>query len=345
MQAFSIVFQIPDWLTPEFILRVLDSKIFSAIYWGAAAVVAVIGFIARMKYRDRNLKRLLDAYVEKATKGEGRERQSVKSVIGRAMRKARGLPARRGDRTTFRSSDIFEDAARLWAQRQPRDAIDSLRKEAAKCESTVNYVKHQLRLAQERAATAYLEIGSILRDQNQGTEALDAFNAMLRVNPEDQDALRMLGIQYRDLQRFREAEQNFTTLLFYVQSDPATAADIKRELAAVFVGSKEYQRAETTLDEAMKIETNRSNQRGIALTHESIGTVQTARSRWKQARRSYDDSKTIFHALSDTESVARVQVLTDRMEAARSEALQRRQQRRYHSQNSVPTLVDQPTVH
>jgi TRAP-type mannitol/chloroaromatic compound transport system permease large subunit len=46
----------------------------SAIYWGAAAIVAIIGFIARMKYRDRNLKRLLDAYVEKAKRADGHER-------------------------------------------------------------------------------------------------------------------------------------------------------------------------------------------------------------------------------------------------------------------------------
>jgi len=33
---------LPDWLTLEFVLRIMDSKIFSAIYWGAAAIVAII---------------------------------------------------------------------------------------------------------------------------------------------------------------------------------------------------------------------------------------------------------------------------------------------------------------
>ena len=39
---------LPDWLTLEFVLRIMDSKVFSAIYWGAAAIVAIIGFIARI---------------------------------------------------------------------------------------------------------------------------------------------------------------------------------------------------------------------------------------------------------------------------------------------------------
>ena len=119
------------------------------------------------------------------------------------------------------------------------------------------YAKHQLRLSQERAATAYLEIGSVLRDQGRSLEALDAFNAMLRANPEDLDALRMLGIQHRDLGRYRDAEQNFTTLLFYVEQDLAAAAEVKRELGAVFMGSKEYPRAEVVLNEALEIDSKR----------------------------------------------------------------------------------------
>lgn len=118
-----------------------------------------------MRYRDRNLKRLLDAYLEKAKRGEGKERASVKEVIGRAIRKARGLPSRGSTAHTFNPSDVFEDAARLCAQRQPNDAIKLLRKEAGKCEATIAYARHQLRLAQQRAATAFLEIGFIMRDQ------------------------------------------------------------------------------------------------------------------------------------------------------------------------------------
>src|SRR5262245_485863 len=86
--------ELPEWLTVEFIFRILDSKVFSAIYWGSAAVVAIIGVFARMKYRDRNLKRLLDGYVEKATKADSQHRKSVKGVIGRAIGKARGQPTR-----------------------------------------------------------------------------------------------------------------------------------------------------------------------------------------------------------------------------------------------------------
>jgi hypothetical protein len=58
-----------------------------------------------MKYRDRNLKRLLDAYLEKARESEGKERESVKEVIGRAIRKARGLPVQ----GSFNPADVFED--------------------------------------------------------------------------------------------------------------------------------------------------------------------------------------------------------------------------------------------
>ena len=214
-----------------------------------------------------------------------------------------------------------------------------------KCEAAVEYAKHQLRLAQERAATAYLEIGSIRRDQSRGLEALDAFNAMLRANPGDLDALRMLAIQYRDLGRYREAEQNFTTLLFYVDKDPAAAADVKRELGAVFVGSKEYPRAETVLNEAMKIESDRSSQHGVALCHESIGTLRTARRWWKQAKRSYDDGATIFLALGDAESIKRVQLQMERMEAAQKDHLQRRQEKRRASKGEVQTVTEASTLH
>ena len=141
---------LPDWLTLDFILRVMDSKVFSAIYWGAAAIVVIIGFFARMKYRDRNLKKLLDDYVDKARKADGRERQSVKEVIGRAITKARGLAG--PNSVQFRSSDVFENAARLFAQRQAPVAIDLLRREAAVCEATVNHALQQVRHARIRAA-------------------------------------------------------------------------------------------------------------------------------------------------------------------------------------------------
>jgi hypothetical protein len=104
VQAFAFI-ELPDWLTLDLILRILENKAFSAVYWLAAAVVAIVGFIARMKYRDRNLKRLLDAYLEKARKSEGKERESVKEVIGRAIRKARGLPVQ----GSFNPADVFED--------------------------------------------------------------------------------------------------------------------------------------------------------------------------------------------------------------------------------------------
>ena len=343
--ALGLLSQIPDWLTVDFILKVLDSKVFSAVYWGGAAIVVIIGFFARMKYRDRNLKHLLNGYVAKATRGEGKERLSVKDVIGRAMSKARGMPAGGAAASTFNPADPFEDAARLWAQRQPDDAVVLLLREVGKCEAAVEYAKHQLRLAQERAATAYLEIASIRRDQNRGLEALDAFNAMLRVNPGDLDALRMLGIQYRDLGRYREAEQNFTTLLFYVDKDLAAAADVKRELGAVLVGSKEYPRADSVLDEAMKIESDLSSQRGVALCHESIGTLRTARGWWKQAKRSYDDSKAIFQTLGDAESVERVGLLMERMETAQKKQLRRRQEKRRVGKDAAQTSPDPPRLH
>ena len=118
MEALVLGFiELPEWLTLEFVLRIMDSKIFSAVYWGAAAIVAVIGFIARMKYRDRNLKRLLDAYVDKAKKADGHERQSVKVVISRAISKARGLVARGSAAQQFSSSDVFENTARFLPRR------------------------------------------------------------------------------------------------------------------------------------------------------------------------------------------------------------------------------------
>ena len=66
MEAFLT--ELPAWLTVENIFKLLDSKIFSAISWTASAVVAIIDFIAKMKYRDKNLKKLLDAYIVKAQK-------------------------------------------------------------------------------------------------------------------------------------------------------------------------------------------------------------------------------------------------------------------------------------
>ena len=344
LQVFG-PFELPDWLTLDLILRILDSKAFSAVYWGGAAIVAVIGFIARMKYRDRNLKRLLDAYVAKAEKAEGRERASVKEVIGHALRKARGLAPRGKGPFTFDSSDVFQEAARLCAQRQPKDAIELLRTEAANCEAAITYSKHRVRLAQERAATAYLEIGVILRAQNKGVEAVDAFLAMLKVNPEDLDALRMLGIQYRDLKRYRESEQYLTALLHYMATDQAAVAEIKRELAAALLGDRDYTRAEQALEEALKIEVDGANQSGAAITLESIGTLRTAQRMWRKARRAYQDSKGIFESLGDREGVARAELLTQQMEAAREDELRRRRARMLLNSARQPSKTLETSLH
>jgi tetratricopeptide (TPR) repeat protein len=308
---------LPSWLTPDFVFRVLESKIFSAISWGGAAIVAIIGFIARMKYRERNLKRLLDAYVAKATKAEGKERESVKSVIRRALRKARGLPTQGTTVATFDTSNVFEDAARLCAQRQPNDAIEQLRREAANCEATVDYANHQVRMAQERAATAYLEIGSILRDQGRGHEALEAFSSMLRVHPGDLDALRMRGLQFRDLERYDEAERDLNSLLFFYANDRAATADVKRDMATVHLGRRNYTEAFKALDEAMEIEVQRDDQRGIALTHESIGSAKAVRTWWQQSEDAYMLSLGIFRNLHDAESAQRVTLALQGMQERR----------------------------
>src|SRR5262245_32301679 len=208
---FAIVMmmcELPDWFTHDFVFRILESKIFSAISWGGAAVVAILGFIAKRKYRDKNLKSLLEGYVERATKTVGKERTSVKAVIGKAIDKARGLGTTRGvGAVQFRTSDVFENAARFFAQSQGGIAINLLLSEAQRCETAIGYANHQVQAARERAATAYLEIGSMLREQGDGLKALDAFRDMLRVNPDDLDALRMLGVQCRELKQYEDAER------------------------------------------------------------------------------------------------------------------------------------------
>lgn len=312
--------ELPPWVTPDFIFRVLESKIFSAISWGCAALVAIIGFIARMKYRDRNLKKLLDAYVQKAEKAQGTERTSVKTVIGAALRKSRGLPAQGNKAYAFNPSNVFEDAARLYAQREPNAAIEVLAKEADKCVATISYCRHQLKLAEERAATAYLEIGTIHREQGRGQDALDAFSAMLRVHSGDQDALRMRALQFRDLGRFGEAQQDLQTLLYQVAADPAATADIKRELAITHAAGSAWQPAFECLDEALKIETLRDSQRGIALTHEVLGGVQCARTWWKLSKGSYDLCRKIFVALGDREGTARIDEALRQLQILRARA-------------------------
>ena len=314
MEAF--LQELLAWLTFENAIRIADSKVFTAIYWGSAAVVAVVGFVARMRYRDRNLKRLLDAYIAKARRGEGKERASVKEVIGRAIRKARGLSAR-GDAVPFDVSDVFQDAARLCAQRQPNQAVDLLRREAGKCESTIEYARHQVRLAQQRAATAHLEIGFILRDQGRAVDAVGAFTDMLRVNPEDLDALRMRALQYRELERYDEAQRDFNVVLHYVQGDVSAVADTKRELALVHLGRKRYNDAIAVLDQAMQIEVERGSERGTALTHESIGGVKAARGWWQQAEDAYNRAMKIFRDVGDSESVERITKLMSQLKEAR----------------------------
>ena len=267
-------------------------------------------------------------YVQKAARGEGRERSSVKTVIHNAIQKARGLKAAGKTTAQFRPSDVFANAARFFAQSQPYVAIELLRTEADICDATIGYCKHQLRAAQQRAATAYLEIGLILREQKRGAEAVDAFMAMLRVNPEDTDALQMLGVQCRELKRHEDAERWFRTLLHYVATDLAAVADVKRELGLVFSSSRDYPRAEEILEEALEIERSRSNQQGEALAHELIGTVRTERKRWSLARRAFASSKSIFEGLGDTGSIKRVETRLKAMEAMRDEELRKRREKR-----------------
>lgn len=339
MEAF--VFELPVWLNIDFIIRIIDSKVFSAISWTGSAVVAILGFIAKMKYRDANLKKLLDAYIKKAQRSEGRERQSVKAVMTRAINKARGLANKKG----FNPSDPFEDAARMFAQSQPDAAIGILTREASACEASIDYANHRVRLARERAATAYLEIGMIKGHTGQGMEAAEAFTSMLRVNPGDLDAFRMRGAQYRDLRMFREAEGDFIALEQLLGGDRAAVAEAKRELAAVFLGSGDHGRADVVLETAMELEEELFSQRGVALTHESIGTLRTAQRYWKQAKASYEQSRVIFDLLEDQASVSRVDLLLSRLKEARDRGLARRREKQKQyvasavlSRESVPVL-------
>ena len=193
-----------------------------------------------------------------------------------------------------------------------------------------------------------MEIGMIQRHRGRGVAAIQAFMSMLRVNPGDVDALRMLGTQYRDMGLYVEAEQNFNALEYHVRGNPAAVADAKRELGAVFLGSRAFSRAEGVLNEAMEIEKSIPSQMGIALTHESIGAVQTARKRWAGAKRSYAASRLIFESLDDRESVARVDKHIKNMESARQEALrERREKQRQRAAVLVVVAAPsaQPVVH
>jgi tetratricopeptide (TPR) repeat protein len=333
MEAF--VFELPVWLTVENIFKILDSKVFSAISWTASAFVALLGFIAKMKYRDANLKKLLDAYIKKAQRAEGRERESVKEVMKRAINKARGLASKKG----FNPADPFEDAARMFAQSQSNEAIRILLREASACEATIDYANHRVRLTRERAATAYLEIGMIKRHLGQGMEAAEAFTSMLRVNPQDHDALRLRGAQYRDLRMFKEAEGDFITLEQLLGGDRAAIAEIKRELGAVFLGSGDHSRADAVLGAAMELEEELFSQRGVALTYESVGTLRTAQGYWKKAKASYEQSRVIFGNLGDRESVARVDVLLARLKEARDRELVRRRNKQGRKTAPAPQLV------
>ena len=332
MEAFL---ELPSWLTAENVFKLLDSKIFSAIYWGSAAVVAIVGFIARMKYRDKNLKKLLDAYIVKAQKAEGRERESVKEVMKRAIRKARGLANEQG----FHPSDPFEVAARMFAQSQPGLAIEILAKEAITCEATIDYANHRVRLARERAATAYLEIGMIEQHRGRGLEALAAFTSMLRVNPGDLDAFRMRGAQYRAMSRFNEAVGDFIALEQLLGGDRAAVAEVKRELAAVFLGSRDLARAEGVLNQAMVLEIELSSEGGKALTHERIGTVRTARKRWKLARKAYEEARTIFGQLRDGPAVIRLDEQLVLLDQIRNEELRRRREKQKRKTRPAPEPV------
>lgn len=336
----ALLTELPSWLTFENIFRILDSKIFSAISWTASAVVAILGFIAKMKYRDKNLKKLLEAYIVKAQQAEGRERESVKEVMKRAIRKARGLANKKG----FNPADTFEDAARMFAQSQHKEAIRILAREADACEATIDYACHRVRLARERAATAYLEIGMIKRHYGLGMEAAEAFTSMLRVNPGDLDAFRTRGAQYRDLGMFKEAEGDFVALEHLLGGDRAAVAEVKRELGAVFVGSGDYSRADEVLAAALKLEEELFSQRGVALTHESVGTLRTAQRYWKQARTAYEQSRVIFKNLGDRESVGRVDVALKRLQEARDLELERRRQKQKQRRPAGAVFGGQETV-
>jgi tetratricopeptide (TPR) repeat protein len=253
------------------------------------------------------------------------------------LEKSYGRP-RLANKKPFDPSKVFEEAARLFAQSQPEEAIRLLTLEAGTCESTIDFARHHVRLSQERAATAHLEIGMIHRHFGRGVPAIQAFMSMLRVNPGDLDAFRMLGIQYRDMGLYLEAEQNFNALEYHVRGDPAAVADAKRELGAVFLGSRAFSRAEAVLNEAMAIEKSIPSQMGIALTHESIGAVQTARKRWAGAKRSYESSRPIFESLDDGDGVARVDEQLRNMEIARQQALRHRRERQ-KQQGAVLVVV------
>ena len=177
MSTIGLFLQVPDWLTKELVIEILQSKLF-AIYYGGAAVLALVGYLGRAKIlRARSQKTARPTPGEGEGSGGKGGRASVKSVIGQALRKARGLPARG---ISFNPSDVFQQAALLCAQRQPHLAIEVLKKEATLSEATIGHAQHQLRFSQERAATASLQIGRLCTIPRQGTGSLDAFTAMLR---------------------------------------------------------------------------------------------------------------------------------------------------------------------
>jgi hypothetical protein len=69
-----------------------------------------------------------------------------------------GARSVRQDYKEFKASDVFEDAARMLHGASPITQSKSSLQKRQSAKRQIDYAQHKVRLARERAATAYLEI-------------------------------------------------------------------------------------------------------------------------------------------------------------------------------------------
>jgi tetratricopeptide (TPR) repeat protein len=160
----------------------------------------------------------------------------------------------------------------------------------------------------QRAATVYLEIGTIHKSMNQPMEALGAFGKMQAANPGDIDATNQLGALYRELGRYLDSEKEFQKLVDMAEGsgDQALLAETLREMAQTHFMNGRAGVASGLIERSLEIEKVRDHQRGIAIASEQLGTVKAALGAHKRAKVLYETSGSLFQVLGDRDGARRM---------------------------------------